>query len=407
MLELDFSIDIGVMDPVVVEQRFYDAINRQVAICADNYALDVPINAKNAMDSLVALAATINKKGGKLYTIVDEYDRFANKLMLENSKLYEDIVAGESGQAASSPIRAFFENLKAISKRENWSFATGLTPVALADASGANDRTDLSHDKRFADLCGFSEESIKNGLEQIALSCEQRNRALDLMRKYYNGYIFKGGSPVYNSTLCLYFLKKLAIEGASWLHEVENMPFEKQLIEMVDNNVNVSENVVNLIKQLPGGPRAVFDLAVGNGSDVDLLGSLRLSELRKSIDDEDQRQRLFSVMYYHGVVTRRAADDNTLVLPNEIARGHFMKQLSAAALDLETLASDIADPTVGKWESIVRKSFLKSAVARAVGEQQSDRGRCASGDWWGSFESVAPRGSWWRSQGRIVPCPFA
>ena len=310
------------------------------------------------MISLRSAAHAVNETGGKLYTIVDEYDRFANKLMLENVKSYKEIVAGESKVAASSPIRSFFEKLKVIAgESDNRSFATGLTPVALADASGANDRKHISHWSEFADMCGFTEADIQRGLEQIeTLSDEQRKSALDLMRKYYNGYLFdKGGTPVYNSTLCLFFLDRLW-NKPSWLTDVLNSSPESQLTKMVDNNVNVSENVVNLIKRMPGGPRAVLDLAIGTPVAVDVLGSLRLSELAESMDGVHQRERLFSMMYYHGVVTRSHNDDG-LVLPNEIARGHLMKQLSRAALGFKTVANAIADPSVENWKPIVEKSF--------------------------------------------------
>ena len=337
----------------------YKEINKSLEFFRDDkYNLEFEIDPLDAMISLKSAAHAVNKTGGKLYTIVDEYDRFANKLMLENVKSYKQFVTGKSKVPASSPIRSFFEKLKALSRNGNRSFATGLTPVALADASGANDRKDISHWSEFADMCGFTEADIQRGLEQIGtLSDEQRKHALDLMREYYNGYLFdKDGTPVYNSTLCLFFLDRLW-NKPSWLTDVLNSSPEEQLEKMVDRNVNVSVNVVNLIKRIPGGPRAVLDLAMGTPLAVGVLDTLRLGELLEPKDNDiiKQRRRIFSMMYYHGVVTR--AGSRNLVLPNRIAREHLVDQLSGAALNVEKLSDAIANPSVENWEKIVKDSF--------------------------------------------------
>ena len=319
--------------------------------------MEFEIDPLDAMISLESAAHAVNETGGMLYTIVDEYDRFENKLIMENVKLYKEFVVGKQRQAAFSLTCSFFEQLKALSENGNRSFATGLTPLPLADASGANDLTDISHLPRFADVCGFTEADIERGLEQIAtLSDEERKSALDLMRKYYNGYLFdKGGTPVYNSTQCLFFLDRLW-NKPSWLTDVLNSSPEEQLAKMVDPNVNVSMNVVvDLIKRMPGGRRAVLDLAMGTPVAVRVLKTVRVSELAKAIDNKDQLKRLFSIMYYHGVVTR--TDDRNLVLPNRIAREHVVDELSGAALNVEKLSDAIANPSVEDWEQIVEKSF--------------------------------------------------
>lgn len=54
-------------------------------------------------------------KGDRLYVLVDEYDRFGNKLLVERRDLYDAIVRGQSGVRGSSPIRSFLETLKSLS----------------------------------------------------------------------------------------------------------------------------------------------------------------------------------------------------------------------------------------------------------------------------------------------------
>lgn len=142
------------------------------------------------------------------YVLIDEYDRFANKLLVERRDQYDAIVRGQSGVRGSSPIRSFdfLETLKSLSGLEVRSFITGIMPLALADSSGYNIATDITHDKDFASLAGFR----KHDLELIPhLTVTQRSRALDRMRRHYNGYRFFGSDePLYNLTLSLFLLQK-------------------------------------------------------------------------------------------------------------------------------------------------------------------------------------------------------
>ena len=221
----------------------HKCITEAIGTCAEKYNLIVDID-RDAFVSLGRLANAVHKAGGQLYVIIDEYDRFANKLMFENPEIYEAIVAGKTGVLGSSPIRSFFETLKTLARTgQVRSFATGLTPIALADASGANDRVNISIKPHFADMCGFTEADIKRGLSLIDhLLDEERDRALVMMREYYNGYLFKGGTPLYNSTLSLYFLDKLVMEPGL-VNELEKISDVKRLRAMVDDNVSVSQNV--------------------------------------------------------------------------------------------------------------------------------------------------------------------
>ena len=93
-----------------------------------------------------SLADAVNVAGRRLYILIDEYDRFANKLMLSDRDTYFDEVGGKKKDgkhaitlSAHSVVASFFEALKVVaSNGGNRSFTTGITPIALADGSGAN-----------------------------------------------------------------------------------------------------------------------------------------------------------------------------------------------------------------------------------------------------------------------------
>ena len=79
---------------------------------------------------------------GEVFVLIDEYDRFANKIMFENPDQYNKVVVVRSVDLLSSPIRSFFETIKTMTNIR--SFTVGISPIALADASGANFVYDIS-----------------------------------------------------------------------------------------------------------------------------------------------------------------------------------------------------------------------------------------------------------------------
>ena len=341
-------------------------INYEVERCAKKYNLRIDINPTNELNSMARLADAVGDAGGQLYVIIDEYDRFANKLMFENPELYKTIVAGETRVLGSSPIRSFFETLKMLTATHGVrSFATGVTPIALADASGANDRVDLSNDEDFADVCGFTEADIKRGLSLIAhMSDEERDRALVMMREYYNSYLFEGSTLLYNSTLSLYFLDKLA-KKPGLVNKLEKMSDVKRLLAMVDANVNVSQNVINFLRHVPQGPETIFEFALAGDkpvANINLLPSMRLSELVSPSyhDLVRQRDRVASMLYFQGVVTGTEPDYD-LKLANRVAREHFIEQLPRLS-DTNDVAKATESPTIENWTALVSKAFKQTTT---------------------------------------------
>ena len=191
--------------------------------------------------------------------LVDEYDRFANKLMIERRVAYDMAVAGESGKPLSSPIRAFFETLKEIGGKggvQLRSLITGITPIALADASGYNVAKSLTHHEKFGSLVGFTRDDLVRALEQVVgLTADDRGRALVLMQRYYNGYHFNGcREPLYNPTLSLFFLKKLTEFGRAWLNDVDGLTDTNEtLFKLYDDNVAASTTFVEMLRRSTHG----------------------------------------------------------------------------------------------------------------------------------------------------------
>ena len=171
VLPIDLTVDVDVESHVdVIRKRMYDCINGQVENFAERYGMpvDAVVDPLNAAQSLRKVANKVRLNGDKLYVLIDEYDRVANKLMFENPERYLDMVAAKkvgtsplrgvpealnskeastspllgvlemlnAKEGGTSPLRGVLETLKAI--KPTRTFITGITTLALADASGAN-----------------------------------------------------------------------------------------------------------------------------------------------------------------------------------------------------------------------------------------------------------------------------
>jgi hypothetical protein len=168
-----------------VRQIFANNVNASMLEFRERYGLEFDINSTDCNDSLKAAAWAVKRKGGKLYVLIDEYDRFANQLLVES-------YCQDRARLCFSVLRSFLQTLKSIGGgQEMRSFITGIMPLALADASGYNVAVNLTHDPWFASLVGFRERDLERGLALIPhLNTAQREGALALMHKHYNGYVF-------------------------------------------------------------------------------------------------------------------------------------------------------------------------------------------------------------------------
>ena len=114
VLPIDLSVEV-VNDVQLMRQAMHNEINESLRSFIRRYKIkEARIYDDNANSSLVSVASALRDEcpGSELYILIDEYDRFANKLMLENVDLYQKIIAGETKDPASSPLRGFLETVK-------------------------------------------------------------------------------------------------------------------------------------------------------------------------------------------------------------------------------------------------------------------------------------------------------
>jgi len=228
VLRLNFStVHVGkTIDEI--EVSFRKTCNTKLQIIRLRYAAsfkDMPeINMTGSVsDNLDSLLTYIEAMDlPPLFVIIDEYDNFANQLIIRNlNHLYRQLVS-EGGF-----LKTFFKVLKAgreIDAIENV-YITGILPMTIDElASAFNVGTFLTLDATFEAMVGFTQPEVERLLDDIFedyYNLPQTLRGIvgELIKNNYNGYHFvrpashEEGVAVYNTTILMYFLQHLTAHG--------------------------------------------------------------------------------------------------------------------------------------------------------------------------------------------------
>jgi len=145
-----------------------------------------------------------------LFIIIDEYDNFANQLIVRHKDhLFQELMDDEGF------LKTFFKTLKEGRKSRTIQnvFITGVLPITIDElASGFNVATFITLDPTYENMLGFTQGEVGRLLDEVYrdYDMDQATRAETdaLIKNQYNGYHFirTDGEPVYNSTILMYFL---------------------------------------------------------------------------------------------------------------------------------------------------------------------------------------------------------
>ncbi|MBF0202843.1 MAG: AAA family ATPase [Desulfamplus sp.] len=274
ILKLDFSCvnPTGTVDDI--QQSMFNHIN----VCIEGFCTyyrfknfelpQIQINNNDALYSLQSLAQAVKATPYPLYLLIDEYDNFANTVMMGIQSLDRDFGRESHNQHYQSlvheqgPLRTFFKTVKALTTSTMFDrvFITGVSPVVMSDiTSGYNVAENIYFEPDFNNLCGFTQQEVQSVIEQIVEKCQFKNKesklneAVGLMKTYYNGYRFcyKKNDYIYNPTLSIYFFKQFQKEC--------EYPFE-----MLDDNLAVDESKLEYIAKIPKGRELLLSLMEQN-----------------------------------------------------------------------------------------------------------------------------------------------
>ena len=140
----------------------------------------------------------------KIYTLIDEYDHFANELFTLDVERFQNIVS------RTGFVRKTYELIKNAMGEGviDRNFMTGVAPLTVdAMTSGFNTVSHLALDIGFHDLMGFRKAEVEDILRSIgALEANMPSLILDLT-DWYDGYLFNDDATerLYNSDMVMYF----------------------------------------------------------------------------------------------------------------------------------------------------------------------------------------------------------
>ncbi|OQY43373.1 MAG: AAA family ATPase [Candidatus Parabeggiatoa sp. nov. 2] len=327
VMNWDFSAVDSTGSAEEIRQRLHDHINgciEHFKACYEEFLTnDIELHPTNAIRSLQSVLAAIKATPYKLYLLIDEYDNFANEVMMagkSNSRdKYETLIQGEGA------LKAVFKAVKAGTKGLGIDriFITGVSPVVMSDiSSGFNIAENIYLSLKFNDLCGFWETEILAALQQIALECgfeeQQVHEALAMMRTFYDGYCFfyEPKSKLYNPTLALYFLK----------HLQDTCQYPRQIL---DDNLAMDRGKIIYISQLPHGEQ-VISAALNSEKPLTIAQLASRFGVNEMLTATKDMPFMASLLYYFGVLTfggDTPTGELILKIPNLVMRKLYVEQL--------------------------------------------------------------------------------
>ncbi len=332
VLKWDFSAVAPRGGTEDIRQALHNHINSQIQFFANTYRdwLEGPIeiDRNDAIYSFQMLLAALQRAPYPLYLLIDEYDNFANEIMMGPEEVgqerYKTLLYGEGA------LKTVFKAVKSAASGRGLDrvFITGVAPVVLSDlTSGYNVAKTIALMPELNALCGFTEEEIAETLRAIAatgaIAEDQTAAALEMMRTFYNGYRFSydAKTVVYNPTLAVYFLKHLAQYG-------------EYPREVLDVNLAMDRNKLAYIAQLPNGAQLLLDVL----QSTEPLSLVRLAR-RFGVEDVQHAVKdttfMLSLLYYFGILTLAGytrMGKLKLQVPNLVARKLYVEQLQDTLL---------------------------------------------------------------------------
>jgi hypothetical protein len=260
-------------------------------------------------DILNELFKAVREKGlGKcIYIIIDEYDHFANNILSQGKEMFKDLVKTDGY------VRPFYEVLKKGTESVvDRIFITGVMPILLDSlTSGFNIGMNVSTDKRFNEMFGFTEEEIVPILEYL-----DNKESREEIRRYYDGYRFspRATTHLYNSDMILYYALRYD-------------PETKYIESMIDTNVVSDYRKIRAILSIGDQTleEAVLAQIVEQGS-VSINEITQLFALTQETEFLFDAKALISLLFYMGYLT--IADQRgpmiELTMPNVVLKSLYL-----------------------------------------------------------------------------------
>ena len=262
----------------------------------------------------------LRKLGLSLYLFIDEYDNFANNILVNAGReAYRELTH------SSGFFRDFFALLKEAVGRTGSGlarlFITGVSPITLDDVtSGFNIGTNISLEPEFNALLGFTHAELER---LFAAFGQDPGAHRPIIEEWYDHYHFHKSrrEPVVNSDMALYYLRALVRR---------NEPPD----DLIDHNVRIDygklRHLVEIDRQLADREAAPASAGAArlNGNFSRLRSIIETGEevaqIQTSFPAEGllRQDNFVSLLYYLGLLSFAGEREGRPVLriPNRTVR---------------------------------------------------------------------------------------
>ena len=319
-----------------IRSSFFKYIQSEVEYFIDKYndifnfsANDIDrIKSSNfdELDILRDLFIKLRTKNIHSFVTIDEYDNFANNILMEHGEeSYTKVVH------AGGFLRNFFTTLKGLTDNREIDrlFITGVSPLVMADVtSGFNIGDNISQDPQLSTMVGITSEEANQILDyydSFGIFNQPLDSILSDFDQWYNGYSFSQRlERVYNTISVLYYVNQY-------------IKTNKSPIILTDENMRTDYGKFRFLiaagKKLNGNFNILNDLAQTNQTSSALVRSFALNEL---IDEE----KFKSLLFYLGFISiSKIQPDNEYVftVPNKLIKVMIWEFIQKAIEDVYDL----------------------------------------------------------------------
>ncbi len=264
-----------------------------------------------AADIFNSFVKCLEYLGIRFYLFIDEYDNFANNILIHSGEEKYRRITHQSGF-----FRSFFAAVKkgTATGTVKKLFVTGVSPLVLSDVtSGMNIGDNISFDRIFNGMAGFTREEVEALLayymEKGLVPPKDKNRILDIMQDNYDNYSFCENieARVYNSDMVLSFFNKFLKEG-----EIPS--------DLIDANIRTDYGKLRYLlvknKEPNGNFNILHEIVCRGEIEAELSHSFALDE----IIEED---KFISFLYYMGLLSVKEALYGVkmrFMIPNQVIK---------------------------------------------------------------------------------------
>ncbi len=192
VIRIDFSIDIK------ESKKLYERIKEELELNYYKYKEEMD-EKRDAAGNLKRLIIKLNEKYNKqVVVLIDEYDK----------PILDLIEKKEEAEDVRKTLKEFYSVLKGLDRYIKFVLITGVSKFAKVSLfSGLNQLKDISLDKRYGNICGYTENELESYFKDYLEGIN-----IQEIKEWYNGYNFLS-EKIYNPFDVLLYLDKKEIRN--------------------------------------------------------------------------------------------------------------------------------------------------------------------------------------------------